>query len=53
MSEQLQLDIPGMPPPSPKPKKLSAQQRIVNLENRVLQIEVDVILLRIGDKDYA
>jgi len=49
-----QLTIPGMPPPSPpKPKKLSARQRIANFESRVLQLEVEVTLLKIGDKDHA
>ena len=52
-----QLTLPGMPPPSPpKPNKLSAQQRIANLESRVLKVELELTLLRIqleGDKDRA
>ncbi|MBA7603198.1 hypothetical protein ES703_10302 [subsurface metagenome] len=49
-----QLEIPGMPPPSsPRPKKLSARQRIADLESRVFQLEVEVTLLRVRDKDHV
>lgn len=49
-----QLEIPGMPRPDPpKPKKPSRQRQMADLQRRVLYLELEVTLLRIGDKDHA
>ena len=51
-----QMSIPGLEPPPalPKPKPSNIRQQIVNLQDRVLQLELEVTLLKIqpdGDKD--
>jgi len=43
-----QLEIPGLPPPAPpKPKPLNIRQQIADLQDRVLQLELELTLLRI------
>jgi len=53
-----QLALLGMESPVlPKPKKTGIQEQIVQLQDRVLQLELEVTLLRLqlerGDTDHA
>jgi len=57
-----QLQIPGLeilapkPPPYPSPRPLNIQQQIADLQDRVLQLELELTLLGIQiseDKDHA
>ncbi len=53
--ENKQLSIPGLP--TPETKKPTIEERLANLESRMLTLELEVSLLRIlmekGDKDHA
>jgi hypothetical protein len=42
-----QLSIPGLPVPETKTKKPTAEERLASLENRMLKLELEVLLLRI------
>lgn len=42
-----QLSIPGLPVPAPKSKPPTQDERIANLESRVLRLELELSLLTI------
>ena len=51
-----QLSIPGLPVPKPKVKKSTTEERVTNLETRVLTLELELTLIRLqldGDKGHA
>ncbi len=42
-----QLSIPGLPVPGPKTKKPTIEERLANLESRMLALELEESLLQI------